>query len=89
MPKKNDEQTATEKSPFEVGDEVAFQIKKQDFTGTIEKAYKNSFLIGFESSDPDIIDTYHNKTVINWQNLKMVKQGPREKKEEESAEDDK
>ncbi|WP_413627010.1 DUF2187 family protein [Fructilactobacillus vespulae] len=86
MPKKNDEQTETELSPFDIGDIVGFKIKKEDFSGTIEKAYKNSFLISFESDDPDIIDSYHNKTVVNWKELTMIKQVPHPKKEEPKEE---
>ncbi len=89
LPKKNDELTETEKSPFEVGDVVGFKIKKDDFTGTIEKGYKNAFLVSFKTDDPDIIDSYHDKTVINWKDLTMIKQAPRpEKVEEEPKEDE-
>ncbi|WP_395319213.1 DUF2187 family protein [Fructilactobacillus frigidiflavus] len=90
MPKKNDELTETEKSPFDIGDVVGFKIKKDDFTGTIEKAYKNAFLVSFKTDDPDILDSYHDKTVINWKDLTMIKQAPRpEKVEEPEAESEK
>ncbi|WP_429971377.1 DUF2187 family protein [Fructilactobacillus sp. Tb1] len=91
MPKKNDELTETQKSPFDLGDVVGFKIKKEDFTGTIEKAYKNAFLVSFKTDDPDILDSYHDKTVVNWKELTMIKQAPRPEKvdEEKPAEDEK
>ncbi|MDV3518305.1 DUF2187 domain-containing protein, partial [Lentilactobacillus otakiensis] len=45
-------------SKFHVGDEVSFKIEKQTFTGYVDKSYTNSFLITFESDDPEIIDKY-------------------------------
>lgn len=88
LPKKNDEATETELSPFDIGDEVSFEIKKQKFTGFIDKAYKNAFLVTFESDDPEIIDSYHSKTVVNWKDLTMIKQAPRVEKEPEENKED-
>ncbi|KRN12209.1 hypothetical protein IV37_GL001438 [Fructilactobacillus fructivorans] len=88
LAKKHDEQTETEKSPFEVGDEVEFKLEKNDFTGYIDKAYNNAFLITFESNDPEIIDKYHNKTVVNHKDLKMIKQAPRIQKDPDEESDD-
>ncbi|EKK20763.1 hypothetical protein B808_128 [Fructilactobacillus florum 8D] len=79
MPKKNDELTETEKSPFGIGDEVSFELQKETFTGLIEKAYKNAFLVTFETDDADIIDSYHNKTIVNWKDLTMIKAAPHPK----------
>lgn len=73
-------------SKFHVGDEVSFKIEKQTFNGYIDKSYTNSFLITFESDDPEIIDKYHQKVVINNRHLKMIKAAPRV--EEDDAEED-
>lgn len=63
-------------SKFHVGDEVSFEIEKQTFTGFIDKGYTNSFLITFKSDDPEIIDKYHNKVVINNQKINLIKAAP-------------
>lgn len=88
MPKKPDEQTSTESSQFEIGDEVGFKLEKEDFTGIIEKQYTNSFMVTFKSLDPEILDKYHNSTVVNWQNLTMIKEGPREKLKKDNEDED-
>ncbi len=77
-------------SKFHVGDEVSFRLEKQPFKGFVDKSYTNSFLITFDSDDPEIIDKYHNKVVINNQKLKMVKAAPRVEPDpdEESDEED-
>ncbi len=72
-------------SKFHVGDEVSFKIEKQTFNGYIDKSYTNSFLITFESDDPEIIDKYQC-VVINNRHLKMIKAAPRV--EEDDAEED-
>ncbi|UDM32407.1 DUF2187 domain-containing protein [Lentilactobacillus laojiaonis] len=74
MPKNTEPSEA--QSKFHVGDEVSFTIEKRKFSGFIDKGYTNSFLITFESDDPDIIDKYHNKVVINNKNLTMIKAAP-------------
>ncbi|MDS1015003.1 DUF2187 domain-containing protein [Lentilactobacillus buchneri] len=70
-------------SKFHVGDEVSFKIEKQTFTGFVDKSYTNSFLITFESDDPEIIDKYHKKVVINNRHLKMIKAAPQPEVEDE------
>lgn len=89
MVKKSDEKTETEKSPFEIGDEVGFKLEDEDYEGFIDKAYNNSFLVTFESDDPEIIDKYHNKTIINYKDLTMIKAAPRIEKSEEDSEEEK
>lgn len=73
---KNTEVSAAQ-SKFHVGDEVSFKIEKRTFKGFIDKSYTNSFLITFESDDPEIIDKYHKKVVINNRHLKMIKAAPK------------
>ncbi|GHP14687.1 hypothetical protein YK48G_21120 [Lentilactobacillus fungorum] len=73
-------------SKFHVGDEVSFKIERKTFKGYIDKGYTNSFLITFESDDPEIIDKYHKKVVINNRHLKLIKAAPRV--EDDSDEDD-
>ena len=75
-------------SKFHVGDEVSFKIEKQTFTGFVDKSYTNSFLITFESDDPEIIDKYHKKVVINNRHLKMIKAAPQPEVEDEADEDE-
>ncbi|AEB73941.1 hypothetical protein [Lentilactobacillus buchneri] len=74
-------------SKFHVGDEVSFKIEKQTFTGFVDKSYTNSFLITFESDDPEIIDKYHKKVVINNRHLKMIKAAPQPEVEDEDEDD--
>ncbi|WP_283679076.1 DUF2187 domain-containing protein [Lentilactobacillus sp. Marseille-Q4993] len=74
---------------FNVGDEVAFKIEKKTFHGFIDKGYTNSFLITFESDDPEIIDKYHNKVVINNQHLKMIKAAPKVETDDDEDDDEK
>lgn len=76
-----------EQAKFHVGDEVGFKLEGQDFNGMVDKGYNNSFLITFESSDPEIIDKYHNKVVINNKQLKMIKAAPQPDPEPEDEED--
>ncbi len=73
-------EVSSAQSKFNVGDEVSFKIEKQTFKGIIDKGYTNSFLITFDSDDPEIIDKYHKKVVINNRHLKMVKAAPKPKK---------
>lgn len=74
-------------SKLHVGDEVSFKIEKQTFTGFVDKSYTNSFLITFESDDPEIIDKYHKKVVINNRHLKMIKAAPQPEVEDEDEDD--
>ncbi|AFS00768.1 hypothetical protein [Lentilactobacillus buchneri] len=74
-------------SKFHVGDEVSFKIEKQTFTGFVDKSYTNSFLITFESDDPEIIDKYHKKVVINNRHLKMIKAAPQPEVEDDDEDD--
>ncbi|MCP9333039.1 DUF2187 domain-containing protein [Lentilactobacillus hilgardii] len=74
-------------SKFNVGDEVSFKIEKQTFKGFIDKSYTNSFLITFESDDPEIIDKYHKKVVINNRHLKLIKAAPKIKDSDSDKED--
>ena len=62
---------------YNVGDQVAFTLERQKFVGRIEKRYINSFLISFHSDDPEIVDKYHNRTVINNRKLKLIKAAPK------------
>ncbi|GAA3201210.1 hypothetical protein [Lentilactobacillus kefiri] len=75
-------------SKFHVGDEVSFKIEKQTFNGYIDKSYTNSFLITFESNDPEIIDKYHKKVVINNRHLKMIKAAPQPEVDDDEDEDE-
>ncbi len=70
---------------FNVGDQVEFTLEKQKFVGKIEKRYINSFLISFKSDDPAIIDKYHNKTVVNNHNLKLIKAAPKKKSDQKKS----
>lgn len=79
---------SADQAKFHVGDEVGFKLEGTDFTGFIDKGYNNSFLITFESSDPEIIDKYHNKVVINNKQLKMIKAAPQPDPEPEENEED-
>lgn len=74
-------------SKFHVCDEVSFKIEKQTFTGFVDKSYTNSFLITFESDDPEIIDKYHKKVVINNRHLKMIKAAPQPEVEDDDEDD--
>lgn len=74
-------------SKFHVGDEVSFKIEKQTFTGFVDKSYTNSFLITFESDDPEIIDKYHKKVVINNLHLKMIKAAPQPEVDDDDEDD--
>lgn len=74
-------------SKFHVGDEVSFKIEKQTFTGFVDKSYTNSFLITFESDDPEIIDKYHKKVVIKNRHLKMIKAAPQPEVEDDDEDD--
>ncbi|MFD1124364.1 DUF2187 domain-containing protein [Lentilactobacillus raoultii] len=82
---KNTEVSAAQ-SKFHVGDEVSFKIEKRTFKGFIDKSYTNSFLITFESDDPEIIDKYHKKVVINNRHLKMIKAAPKIKDTDDDKE---
>ena len=75
-------------SKFHVGDEVSFKIEKQTFKGFVDKSYTNSFLITFESDDPEIIDKYHKKVVINNRHLKMIKAAPQPEVEDDEDDDE-
>ncbi len=80
-------EVSEQQAKYNVGDEVEFTIEKQKFTGFIDKSYTNSFLITFESKDPEIIDKYHNKVVINNQHLKMIKAAPKVETEDDEEEE--
>lgn len=75
-----DKLTSNDKSPFDVGDQVAFKLEKKNFQGIIEKGYNNSYIIGFHTADPALEDKYHGKIVINNKKLKMIKKGPNNSK---------
>lgn len=75
-------------SKFHVGDEVSFKIEKQTFKGYIDKSYTNSFLITFESDDPEMIDKYHKKVVINNRHLKMIKAAPQPVEDDSDDDED-
>ncbi|WP_137624908.1 hypothetical protein [Lactiplantibacillus pingfangensis] len=55
-----------------IGTKVTFKLEGQDFTGEIAKAYVNSYLITFESTDPEIVDKYHNKVIISQKQFTAV-----------------
>ena len=57
----------------EIGTHVSFELEGQTYTGTIAKAYTNSYLINFESTDPAIVDKYHNKVIISQKQVQVVK----------------
>ncbi|WP_268912647.1 DUF2187 domain-containing protein [Lentilactobacillus sp. SPB1-3] len=77
-----------QQAKFHVGDEVEFTIEKQKFTGFIDKGYTNSFLVTFESKDPEIIDKYHNKVIVNNEELKIIKAAPRVETEDNTNEEE-
>lgn len=58
---------------MDIGTQVTFKLEGQTYTGTIAKAYVNSYLINFESTDPTIVDKYHNKVIISQKQVKAVK----------------
>ncbi|KRK97177.1 hypothetical protein FD04_GL002039 [Secundilactobacillus odoratitofui DSM 19909 = JCM 15043] len=72
-------------SALKIGDEVSFKLEGQDFTGFIDKAYQNSFMITFKSDDAEIVDKYHDRVVINKKKLTLIKAAP---EPEVPAEDD-
>ncbi len=45
-------------------------------------------MITFESDDPEIIDKYHKKVVINNRHLKMIKAAPQPEVEDDEDEDE-
>ncbi|BDZ30424.1 hypothetical protein RA086_04490 [Lactiplantibacillus sp. WILCCON 0030] len=57
---------------MEIGTKVTFKLDGQNFTGEIAKAYTNSYMITFESSDPEIVDKYHNKVIISQKQVQAV-----------------
>lgn len=61
---------------MKIGDQVSFKLEGKDFTGFIDKAYQNSFMITFKSDDADITDKYHDRVVINNKKLKLIKAAP-------------
>lgn len=63
-------------SSLKIGDEVGFKLEGQDFSGFIDKAYQNSFLITFKSDDVEITDKYHDRVVINKKKLTLIKAAP-------------
>ncbi|GAY73238.1 DUF2187 domain-containing protein [Lentilactobacillus kosonis] len=77
-----------QQAKFHVGDEVEFMIEKQKFTGFIDKGYTNSFLVTFESKDPEIIDKYHNKVIVNNEELKIIKAAPQVETEDNANEEE-
>ncbi len=58
---------------MKIGDQVSFKLEGQDFTGFIDKAYQNSFMVTFKSDDTEILDKYHDRVVINKKKLKLIK----------------
>ncbi|AYF92373.1 DUF2187 domain-containing protein [Apilactobacillus bombintestini] len=82
-----DKLTSNDKSPFDVGDQVSFELEHKKFQGMIEKGYNNSYMIGFHTTDPALEDKYHDKIVINNKNLTMVKKGPNNSKGKKKDED--
>nr|WP_225364891.1 DUF2187 family protein [Secundilactobacillus silagincola] len=63
-------------SSMKIGDQVSFKLEGQDFTGFIDKAYQNSFMVTFKSDDTEILDKYHDRVVINKKKLKLIKAAP-------------
>ncbi|MTV81946.1 DUF2187 family protein [Secundilactobacillus folii] len=61
---------------MKIGDQVSFKLEGQDFTGFIDKAYQNSFMITFKTDDAEILDKYHDRVVINKKKLKLIKAAP-------------
>jgi len=61
---------------MKIGDQVSFKLEGQDFTGFIDKAYQNSFMVTFKSDDSEILDKYHDRVVINKKKLKLIKSAP-------------
>ncbi len=59
-----------------IGDEVSFTLDGETFTGFVDKAYQNSYLVTFESDNPEIVDKYHDRVVINNKKLKLIKAAP-------------
>ncbi|RRK09828.1 hypothetical protein D1831_10670 [Lactiplantibacillus garii] len=57
----------------EIGTQVHFKLEGQPHVGTIAKAYTNAYLIEFESTDPEIVDKYHNKVIISQKQVQAVK----------------
>lgn len=57
---------------MDIGSQVTFRLEGQTYTGTISKAYTNSYLITFEAHDPAIVDKYHNKVIISQKQVKAV-----------------
>ena len=52
------------------------KLEGQDFTGFIDKAYQNSFMVT-KSDDTEILDKYHDRVVINKKKLKLIKSAPK------------
>lgn len=71
---------------MKIGDQVGFKLEGQDFTGFIDKAYQNSFMITFKSDDAEIVDKYHDRVVINKKNLKLIKAAPETETPDEGEE---
>lgn len=61
---------------MKIGDQVGFKLEGQDFTGFIDKAYQNSFMVTFKSNDTEILDKYHDRVVINKKKLTLIKAAP-------------
>lgn len=57
---------------MENGTKVTFKLEGQTMTGTIAKAYVNSYLITFESHDPEIVDKYHDKVIISQKQVQAL-----------------
>jgi len=57
---------------MEIGTKVSFKLEGQTLTGTIAKAYTNSYLIEFTSTDPEIVDKYHDKVIISQKKVTAV-----------------
>ncbi|MFC6179709.1 DUF2187 family protein [Lactiplantibacillus daowaiensis] len=57
---------------MDIGSTVSFKLEGQTFTGTIAKAYTNSYLVEFTSTDPEIVDKYHNKVIVSQKKVTAV-----------------
>ncbi len=58
---------------MDIGTTVSFELEGITYTGTIAKAYINSYLINFKSNDPAIVDKYHDKVIISQKQVQIVR----------------
>lgn len=59
-----------------ISDEVSFKLDGESFTGFIDKAYQNSYMVTFKADNPEIVDKYHDRVVINNKKLTLIKAAP-------------